>query len=93
VPCYSRGECLLSSSIEFRALATPKECHQLCLDMPNCEYFTHYGSQSQDFGCFAWANCMDVGQDCADCVSGSADCPLIEEVITPSYSTFLLIMP
>jgi len=61
-PCYSRGECLASTFIEFRLLATPKEWHEFCLEKPNCQFFTHFkGDVDAEDGCFVYSECVDFG--------------------------------
>jgi len=80
-----RGECAKSSFGSFAVLGTPKECHQYCIDQGNCAFFTHYRDSNRDgdendAGCFAYRNCGEILDECADCISGSVDCPLLGEV-------------
>jgi len=83
VECYARGECGSSQFKAFAVLDTPKECHQFCLEQDTffCNYFTHYIDESNG-GCFAYVDCKEILDNCLDCVTGRADCPLLGEVST-----------
>ncbi len=83
IGCYVVGECLGGAVyVDFEVDETPEQCHEFCINADGCNYWTHYGEDVDDYGCFAYANCPEFSADgCDDCVSGEQDCPLQEEVI------------
>ncbi len=77
--CYAPGECLGAVYTDFQPLADPVACHQLCIDTPDCLYWTHYNDTTggDDYSCFAYLNCPDYSdEDCDNCISGYVECPL-----------------
>ncbi len=87
VGCYTPGECKDSNFLDFAPLPTPEDCHQLCIITDECNFFTHYGEDSeQDFGCFAYINCpVFTDLECTDCISGEVECP-VEGVVRREYN-------
>ncbi len=86
--CYVEGECLGAGFEDFQPLATAAECHELCINTDGCLFFTHYGDETDDFGCFAYRNCPEFSDaGCNDCISGEVDCAVRGTVRKDKYLT------
>ena len=71
--CHQPGLCQSSYLIGGGTTQTYLECQVLCLDNPDCNYFSHL--ETNQF-CELNFNCSNVDPGlCSDCFTGERDCP------------------
>ena len=76
IGCYVDGECVNSVSVGFFTSNGTTSCYDFCQDTTGCNYFTNHPSIDL---CFAFLDCVNFSnEECTDCTSGEAICPVLK---------------
>jgi len=91
IGCFVPGHCINAPFAAFSATTDSVDsCHRFCKSNINCNYFSFLGEDPDndlDNGCFVYVDCPFFSEDdCENCFSGDADCPLRGEVSQDSIA-------
>ncbi len=74
--CYVPGFCTNSTVIGYAQADIPRQCLTACQDYQGCHWFSF---KPEDELCLFLDDCQHLEQDnCQDCVSGQAECPVLQ---------------
>jgi len=74
LPCFTKGECSLSASLETIEVASPVECMEKCLEHIDCSHYNFKEKGSID-SCELLQNCEFFSlETCENCYMGRSDC-------------------